>query len=166
MPELKTRSYTDQTGTRTTLRFDDATWRGIELVASRSGLHWPEWIRTIPAIYDNRHTDVRTAVVERLIAYDMHSVPASAAQIDMTGLLIDSTVMNDEQLAADLADKRNFVEEPRMDYGGFALRVGLRQGQQCLWIENGLRGRPHFVFPVPKWIGELAVGNLAMKEPR
>lgn len=162
MTDLKTRSYADGGGNRTTLRFDAATWRAIDLVAADHGLLWHQWVNTVPAEHDNRHTDVRSALVGALIS-DREQFDRSRPTPVITAapLLLNAVTMNDAQLKSEL--DAHLVDTRVYDFGGFALRVGSRNGRPCLWIVNGLRAMRHLAVPIPTWVNDpvLSVKGLA-----
>lgn len=166
MPDLKTKSYTDQSGKRTTLRLDPDTWQAVELIAGRKGLNWAQWVHRVPAAYESRTTDIRAAVVAGLLNLEGFSFKGN--DVSLTGaisLLMESTSMTDEQLASDLADNMTFLDgSGPFNFGGFLLRSGTRKGKATLWIENGLRGMPHMVVPVPDWVGQMAILNETMRK--
>lgn len=161
MPDLKIKSYTDQSGKRTTLRLDPETWQAIELIAARKGLNWAEWVHRIPSSYESRTTDIRAAVVAGLLNFEKFSF--KGGDISTWGapsLMMDAVSMTDEQFASDLTDDANFLDNTGpFNFGGFLLRSGTRQGKHAVWIENGLRGMPHVAVPIPDWIGQMAVIN-------
>lgn len=161
MPDLKIKSYTDQNGKRTTLRLDPETWQAIDLIAARKGLNWAEWVHRIPSSYESRTTDIRAAVVAGLLNFEKLSFKGSdISACGALSLMMDAVSMTDEQLAADLADDTNFIDEiGPFNFGGFLLRSGIRKDKLTLWIENGLRGMPHVAVPIPDWIGQMAVIN-------
>lgn len=165
MPDLKIKSYTDQTGKRTTLRLDPETWQAIELIAARKGLNWAQWVHRIPSTYESRTTDIRAAVVAGLLNFEKLSFKGSdISTYGAPSLMMDAASMTDEQFAVDLADDTNFMDDSGpFNFGGFVLRSGIRQDKHTLWIENGLRGMPHVVVPIPDWIGQMAVVNETMK---
>jgi predicted DNA-binding ribbon-helix-helix protein len=158
MTELKTRSYTDATGCRTTLRFDAATWRAIDLIAADHGLIWHQWVNGLPSEHENRHTDVRSALVAALIApREQFERQALAPILTAAPLLVNAVTMDDSQLQSDLDEQ--LADDRVYDFGGFALRVGSRSGRPCLWVVNGMRGMRHVAVPIPEWVGQLGQLN-------
>jgi hypothetical protein len=162
MTDLKTRSYADGAGNRTTLRFDAATWRAIDMISADHGLLWNQWVNTLPAEHDNRHTDVRSALVAALIsAREQFDRAKPMPVVTAAPLLLNTVTMNDTQLKSEL--EAHLVDERTYDFGGFALRVGTRNGRPCLWIVNGLRGMRHMAVPIPEWVGQLDQLNQSLK---
>ena len=161
MAELVIKSYTDENGKRTTLRFDPKTWQAIRLVASKTGLSWAQWVHRVPSLYESRTTDVRAAVVEALL--DLKSLSFKGSDVSVTGvlsLLGESFSLTDDEFAADIADDMSFVDKAGpFDFGAFTLRSGYRQGKHTFWIGNGVRDMPNIVIPIPDWVGQLAVFN-------
>jgi hypothetical protein len=156
MTDLKTRSYADSSGNRTTLRFDAATWRAIDLVAADHALLWHQWVNAVPAEHDNRHTDVRSALVAALISgREQFDRSKPAPVVTVAPLLLNAVTMNDDQLKSDLG--AHLVDERTYDFGGFALKVGSRNGRPCLWIVNGLRNMRHLAVPIPQWVNDPAL---------
>lgn len=145
-----TRGYLDQSGTRTTLRFEAEVWEAIDHVATANGQSWSEWVNGVPARYENnRHADIRVALVG-----DLQKVRARQFQagdlftLIEAPLLRNASVMTDKEFSADLKGDATFVDGTgAMNFGGFTLRTGTRQGVQCVWIQNNLRDGSHVVIP-------------------
>lgn len=143
------------TGTkRTNLRFDPATWQAIDLLAERVGCTWQDWCRAAISSAGpdtpNLTADIRQAVVAGLLG----EVSIAEQRADQSGLLYahpllkDSGILDDKQLNAML---RKASVSGRADFGGFEVIVGFDEhGQDCVWIQNGLRDHPHFAFVVPE----------------
>ena len=163
--ELKTRGYADQAGKRTTLRFDPETWEAIDLIAGRNGMNWAQWVHGVPAQYENRHIDVRSAVVSGLLEINRPRIrPGDLITSVQAPLLSEAITMTDEEFAADLVEADTFIDEfGTKDFGGFKLRVGFGHGSSCIWIENLLRGKPHLVIPFPEILKKMIVFNAAEK---
>lgn len=159
MHEQKIKSYTDRQGKRTTLRFDLATWAAIDSLAAARGLNWAQWVHLVPHSFDSRHTDVRAYVVEELMrkqartSFGPGEVPASARR----QLLQDAFTQTDAEFAKDLSNSEFFVDKlVPLDFGGFRLHTGVRDDNMCLWIENGVKGMPSVVVPIPSWVNCLS----------
>lgn len=152
-----TRGYLDQSGKRTTLRFEPETWAAIDQIAASRGTTWSAWVSGIPANHDNRHTDVRVAVVQALRKIKAVEFQAGELHIDAPALR-DAFTVTDAELRADLSSNDSFIDDgSAMDFGGFLIRSGTRQGVLCLWIQNGLRDGVHLVVPTPAWNSAVAV---------
>ena len=156
-----TKGYNDENGKRTTLRFDLKTWQAIELVASKTGLSWAQWVHRVPSRYESRTTDVRASVVGALL--DLESLSFKGSDVSVTGvqsLMGESFSLTDDEFAVDIADDMSFVDSAGpFDFGAFKLRSGYRQGKHTFWIESGVRGMLNIVIPIPGWVGQHAVFN-------
>ena len=150
MTDLKIRSYTDKaTGKRVSLRFEAQTWSAIDDVAKSRGETWQTWVGATPTQSENRHTDVRVALVKAL-----RGLRAVQFQAGETHPLLNAPAMRDAftvtdaGLRDDLAGKFTFVDSgSTMDFGGFLIRAGWREGVMCIWVQNGLRDGVHLVIP-------------------
>ncbi len=148
--KTETRGYVDQSGKRTTLRFEPETWQAIDHVAKASGQSWSEWANGVPARYENnRHADIRVALVGDLQKVRARQFQACDLFANIEApLLRNAQVMTDKQLGTDLKDDATFVDDTgAMNFGGFTLRTGTRQGAQCVWVQNNLRDAPHVMIP-------------------
>lgn len=162
MNDLKTRSYTDSSQTRTTLRFDVTTWRAIDQIAADRGLLWHQWVNTVPVRHENRHTDVRSAVMAALVnGGEGFERKKPLPVINVAPLLLHAEVLDDSELDQDV--KSQLVDAELYDFGGFILRVGTKDGRPCVWIVNGMRGGRHVSVPIPEWVNNMpSLADLGM----
>ena len=147
---LKSRTYDDEHGNRKLLRFGPTVWQAIDALAADCNLKWFEWVNQIPETHGNRHADVRDVVVECFLKDRKRAQADREQQFQDSPLIGFAEKMGDAKFKADLAGD-SVVIEACLDLGGFKLRVGLRDHEDCIWIENGMRGRPHLVIPLPDW---------------
>jgi hypothetical protein len=157
------RSYSDATGARTTLRLDAATWAAVDFLAKRRGAkNWAGWVHAIPTKHQsNRHADIREAVSAAMLqlCQPMEIRPGDGLSIEAP-LLAEAQTLTDAEFNADLDGADTFLDGTLpLDFGGFALRTGTRNGRQCIWIQNAIRNMPHVVLPIPAWVGQLAAIN-------
>lgn len=162
------RSYSDAMGARTTLRLDAATWAAIDFLAKRRGAkNWATWVHAIPVRHHgNRHADVREAVSAAMLqlCQPLEIQPGDGLSIEAP-LLAEAQTLTDAEFNADLDGADTFLDGILpLDFGGFALRTGTRNGRQCVWIQNALRNMPHLVLPIPAWVGQMAVVNRELLE--
>lgn len=142
------RGYTDGSGKRTTFRFDDQTWRAIDHIAALMGQTWAQWVCGIPVQFENRHTDVRSTVVSELMTLKSLRIQPEDLRVSAP-LLGNAQTMSDKEFAADLLGDMTFVDKSPVNFGGFSIRTGTRNGAPCIWIKNNLRDQPHLVIPIP-----------------
>jgi hypothetical protein len=158
MNETQARTLPLGMGKKTTLKFDQATWRAIDLVASRDGLRWTEWARrqmAANASAENMHAAVRAAAVDALLAQNIIAERADQLTGATPPLLASAGTLDDDQLAQELSNA--CVDAGPFDLGGFAVRVGSDgDGRACIWIENMLKGCPHYAIPLPFSSAEIA----------
>lgn len=156
----QTRGYTDKAGKRTTFRFDEQTWRAIDHIAALKGFNWAQWVYGIPEQNDNRHTDIRSAVVSELMTLKSLRIEPGDLRVSAP-LLGDAVTMTDTEFAADLRGNLNFLDKAPVNLGGFSVCTGDREGAPCIWIRNNLRDQPHLVIPIPKAVTQGTTHSVA-----
>jgi len=148
MGEFQTRSYTHTTtGKRVALRFEPEMWSAIDSIVKKLGLkNWATWVHSLPERYENRHVDVRSAVVSELTRSTLQPEYWKVT----APLLADSKVMTDAEFADSLTGDFTFVDKSPVNLGGFVVQTGDRNGAPTIWIRNNLRGQPNLVIPIPE----------------
>ena len=138
-------------GKRVGLKLDEATWRAIEWTNGQAGKDWRKWcadiIESTPKD-ENTTAAVRAAAMDALLYENiMEGRAESMAAMSAHPLLRDSGMLDDAQLDEILA---RATVQGVSDLDGFKVLFGHDEhGQDCVWIKNGLRDRPHFAFIVP-----------------
>jgi predicted DNA-binding ribbon-helix-helix protein len=159
MTEAQTRTLDLGDGKRTTIRLDTPTWQAVELLAAGQGLRWTRWVRQELAgspDAENKHAVIRTAAMRGLLEGQFLAERAGAADASVTPLLTWASTLDDAQLAEEL--KGGLVDAGPIDLGGFKVRAGSdTHGRACIWIENMLRGCPHYAIPLPWSWAEVAM---------
>lgn len=148
--ELKARSYDDGKGGRKMLRFNEVTWKAVDLLAAARKLTWLEWAEKIPATHNNRHADIREAVIKSLLL--LKSWKAAQPQepaFNDSPLLGFMQKLSDAQLKEELASE-NTVIEAHIPGSGFTVRAGLRNGIDAIWIESHRPSGSSLVIPLPQ----------------
>lgn len=154
------RSYSDANGARTTLRLDAATWAAIDFLAKRRGAKsWAAWVHATPTKHQgNRHADIREAVSTALLqlCQPLEIQPGDNLSIHAP-LLAEAQTFTDSELIADLDGPDTWLDGlVPLDFGGFTLRTGTRNGRHSIWIENSVRGARHLVLPIPQWVQQMS----------
>lgn len=165
------RGYTTPEGSRVTLRFDASTWDAIDYLAARGGFkNWASWVHgAVPHRFENnRHADIRAAVSESLMQICRPLEVAAGDQVFsiQAPILAETFTVDDAQLAAELGRNGQDVFLDNivpLNFGGFTVRTGRREGRHCVWIENSVRGMRHLVLPIPEWVGQMAVANAVIQ---
>jgi hypothetical protein len=158
------RGYTTPEGSRVTLRFDAPTWEAIDYLAKRRGFkNWAGWVhRAVPHRFENnRHADIRAAVSESLMQQVRPLEFAAGDPVLSINalLLMEAFTLDDAGFIADLSRGAPDVFLDGivpLDFGGFTLRTGMRDGRHCFWIQNSMRKGRHLVVPVPAWVKQMA----------
>lgn len=150
MSEIINRTYAGDDGKRRMFQFSPETWAAVDLLARARGLSWSEWVERVPDTgRNNRHSDVRDYVIKTLlVAKSWRKTVDDRADFNDSALLTFAKRLNDDELKADLGNEDTAIEA-HIDYGGFVLRAGLREGENALWIENRRPGCKHVVIPIP-----------------
>lgn len=141
--DKQTRTLELPDGKRTTIRFDSATWRAVELVAERQDKRWTQWVREQIAAHpgaQNMHAAIRSAAIDELMG---ESIVAERAASGRGSVLLEGcTLLNDQQLADELAQAH--VEGGPLEFVAFDLFAGLDQhNAPTIWVRNGLRDGMH-----------------------
>lgn len=145
-PNTHTRTLPLEFGKRTTLKFDLATWRAIDLLAQRAGLRWTKWARNVvkkSPDEPNMHATIRAAAMDGLLADNIITGRAEQVGSGRGAVLLEGcTLLNDQQLADELAQAH--VEGGPLEFVAFDLFAGLDQhNAPTIWVRNGLRDGMH-----------------------
>lgn len=131
MTEVKqTRSVTLNSGKKTTLALEVATWNAIEYVAASEGRRWQEWAKTV--LDANPNTDnttgtIRTAAMGSLLARQLKADQASHTQaLDDEHEIIGTEYyrIDDEALQIELDAAR--ITHRDSAFNGFEVIAGYR----------------------------------------
>lgn len=138
-------------GRRVPIKLDAPTWQAIEWLATRTNSTWQEWCANAIARTDdgeNMTATIREAAMSGLLKESVFADrEEQIAAMELHPLMKNSGILDDHQLAEILKKAR---VAGHADFGGFSVRFGMDEHfQDCVWIENGLRGGPHFAFSLP-----------------
>lgn len=139
------------TGKRAGVKLDPATWQAVDWLAAQAGQTWQQWCA---AVIDSTPEDenataaIRAAAMGGILAETILADRVSLDNIaDRHPLLRYSAMMDDGELAEHMRGCEVWGTE---DMGGFKLHAGKDEhNRPCLWLENGLKGWPSVVIPMP-----------------
>jgi predicted DNA-binding ribbon-helix-helix protein len=138
-------------GKRAALSLDHVTWRAIEHLASTEGVSWQAWCADVLLRHPsavNMTAVVRAAATESLLMQAIAEERRALLNRHQSPLLALSATFNDEDFDADMATAAHI--DGSVDYVGYSVITGADQfGRACLWLQNGLRGGPNAVIPLP-----------------
>lgn len=154
---MQTRTLELSRERRTTLRFDRATWKAIELLAARAGTRWTQWARDVieqNPRSGNMHATLRTVAMENLLEQQLLAERGEHAVAYLPPLMRAAATLDDDQLREEL--RQSFVEFGPVELGGFNVHAGADGGNRaCIWIENMVKGCPHYAIPLPFTLSEV-----------
>lgn len=153
MAEEKMRAFEFE-GKRRGVRLDDGTWQAIDWLADQSGVKWAElarnWVTNATNDDGNLTRVIRSAVMNELLAATIlgEDRGRQLAAIELNSLMRNSGSLNDKQLGEVM---KSATVQGEIEQGGFNVIFGHDGvGQDCVWIENNLRGWPHFALCASK----------------
>lgn len=157
MEDMQTRTLELSRDKRTTLRFDRPTWKAIELLAARAGVRWTKWVRDVMEQHPNSanmHATVRAIAMDALLGQQLLAERAEHSSAYVPPLMLAAGTLDDDQLREELSQA--FIEYGPVECGGFSVRSGAdAHNRACVWIENMVKGWPHYAIPLPFTLGEI-----------
>jgi len=153
--KVRTANLTDD-GRRTSLKFDETTWKMIDHIAAKRGTGWKEWARQLlkanPAAL-NKAAVLRAALADELMTEQFKaSSEAGAVETNRPHEITGSGYwrLNDEQLQSELAGA--VITNRDDSFIVFSFVTGYRSkesgGQPFVIVQNALRGGLHlFIAP-------------------
>jgi predicted DNA-binding ribbon-helix-helix protein len=151
MTEMTLRMVPVGQGKRQPIRLDKHTWTAVDLLAGRRGTTWQEWCAEVVGSTpdgENATAAVRAAAMNGLLcASVLEDRGEQLAAMEQHPLMRNSASLSDRQLE----DVMNGATvQGTADFGGFAISFGHDEnGQDCIWVRNGLRNGLHFAFALP-----------------
>ena len=138
-------------GKRAGLKLDASTWAAVDWLASRRGVTWQVWCRSVidaTPSGENVTAAIRSAAVNTLMEATI--LEGRGIWLETIGnhpFMRNSGTLNDTQFAAIMESS---TVQGESDFGGFTVLFGHdAAGQDSVWIHNGLRDGLHFAFVVP-----------------
>lgn len=152
MPEMVLRMIPLGQGKRHPVRLDAATWQAVDWLAGQAGQTWQQWCASVidhTPEDENVTAAIREQAMGGILAETILAQRVSLDSIaDRHPLLQCSAMFDDDELADHMRRCDVWGTE---DMGGFKLHAGKDElNRPCLWLENGLKGWPSVVIPIPK----------------
>jgi predicted DNA-binding ribbon-helix-helix protein len=135
-------------GLRNAIRLDEATWKAIDFLCETKSQTWQEWCNAVVSNKpkgDNMTAEIRAAAMDGLLYSTIFQHRGDQLEgMANHSLMKDCAMLDDEQLSDVL---KTATIEGESDFVSFKVKYGQDEaGQDCVWIENQLRGFLHFSF--------------------
>lgn len=150
--KVRTANLTDD-GRRTSLKFDETTWKIIDHMTAKRGMGWKEWARQLLKANpdaQNKAAVLRAALADELMTEQIKSSSeAGVVETNSTHEITGSGYwrLNDEQLKSELESAVITMRDN--SFTSFGLITGYRSqeagGQPFVIVQNALRGHLHLM---------------------